>query len=129
MTYLVDTDWVADWLTGRPDARHLLASLSSDDLAISLITYGEIYEGIYYGRDPRAAEAGFRNFLRDVDVVGLNRPILRRFARLRGQLRQAGQLIGDPDLLIAATALEHRLTLVTRNRRDFGRIPGLLLYA
>jgi predicted nucleic acid-binding protein len=38
------------------------------------------------------------------------------------------QQIGDLDLLIAATALEHNLTLLTRNVRDFQHVPGLKLY-
>ncbi len=53
---------------------------------------------------------------------------MRRFARLRGELRRQGQLIGDPDILIAATALDHSLTLVTRNLKDFQRISNLRLF-
>ncbi len=128
MTYLVDTDRVADWLVGRPDALDLLPRLSSEGLAISLITFGEIYEGVYFGRNPATAEAVFRRFLRDVDVLPLNRAIMQRFARVRGELRRRGQLIGDPDILIAATALHRRLILVTRNLRDFQRVPGLDIY-
>ena len=52
---------------------------------------------------------------------------MKRFARLRGQLRQAGTLIGDADTLIAVTALHHDLTLVTGNVRHFNRIPNLVL--
>lgn len=128
MSYLVDSDWVADWLVGRHAVVRLLTSLSDESLAISLITYGEIYEGIYYGRNPKAAEAGFRNFLRKVDVLPLSQPIMRRFARIRGELRRKGQLISDPDLLIAATAIHHDLTLLTGNARHFQRVPALKLY-
>jgi predicted nucleic acid-binding protein len=92
------------------------------------VTYGEIYEGIYYGRDPAGTERVFRQFLRAVDVLRLTRPIMRRFARVRGDLRRRGQLIGDPDVLIAATALHHDLTLVTGNRAHFRRISELRLY-
>jgi predicted nucleic acid-binding protein len=53
---------------------------------------------------------------------------MERFAFIRGELRANGQLIGDADLLIAATALEHDLTLVTQNLHHFNRIPGLKLY-
>jgi tRNA(fMet)-specific endonuclease VapC len=128
VSYLIDSDRVADALAGRSDARRLLASLSRDGLALSVMTYGEIYEGIYFARDPRAAEAGFRLFLRGVDVLPLGRTILRRFARIRGDLRRQGLLLGDPDLLIAATAIHHGLTLVTRNRQHFQRVPGLALH-
>jgi predicted nucleic acid-binding protein len=74
------------------------------------------------------AERVFRQFLRGVDVLPLTRPIMRRFARLRGGLRRRGQLIGDPDAPIAATALHHGLALVTGNRAHFRRIPDLRLY-
>ncbi len=129
MTSLVDTDWVADWLKGQRDAVQLLARLAAQDrLAISIITYGEIYDGIYYGRDPQNHERGFRQFLRSVDVLPLNRAIMRRFARIRGNLRAHGRGIPDPNILIAATAIEHGASLLTRNRRHFDRISDLTLF-
>jgi tRNA(fMet)-specific endonuclease VapC len=129
MSYLVDTDRVASYLNGRPDAIELLSTLRHEGLAISLITYGEIYDGIYSSNDPRGKETAFLQFLRRVEVLPLTRTIMKRFARVRGQLRRQGQMIGDPDILIAATALQHNLSLVTRNLRHFGRIPDLHIYA
>jgi tRNA(fMet)-specific endonuclease VapC len=128
MTYLVDSDWVAEYLKGRDTAVSLLDDLFEEDLAISIITFGEIYEGIYYGTDPQHNELVFRSFLRGVRVLGINRTIARRFALIRGKLRAEGQIISQPDILIAATALQYDLTLLTRNLRDFGRIPDLKLY-
>src|SRR5687768_10375871 len=111
MTYLIDTDWVISALKGRADAQTLLATLSPFGLAISLITYGEVYEGIYRGTDPVRHEAGFTAFLHGVKLVSLDEEVMKRFALIRGQLRAAGNLIGDFDLLIAATAIQHQLTL------------------
>jgi tRNA(fMet)-specific endonuclease VapC len=128
MTYLVDSDWVADYLKGRIPAVSLLADLFAEGLAISIITFGEVYEGIYYGTDPQHNELIFRRFLRGVRVLGINRPIARRFALIRGKLRAEGQIIPQPDVLIAATALQYDLTLLMRNLRHFGRIPDLRLY-
>ena len=128
MTYLVDTDWVASYLNGRSDAVQLLNSLRPSGLAISLITYGEIYDGIYHGRTPQAAERAFRQFLRLVTVIPLNRLIMQRFARVRGALRQTGMTLDDSDIMIAATALHYNLILVTRNIRHFARIRQLQLY-
>jgi predicted nucleic acid-binding protein len=127
--YLVDSDWVADWLKGKQAAITLVSSFARGDVAISLLTYGEIYEGIYYGRDAKRHERAFTQFLRGVQVVPFSQPIMRRFARIRGDLRRKGRLIPDADLLIAATALHHNLSLVSRNVRDFQRVPGLLLYS
>ena len=128
MSDLLDTDYTADWLHGAARAAPLRPLLAAGQLAISLVTYGEIYEGIYFGRDPRASQKGFSDFLRSVDVFPLNRRIMQRFARIRGDLRRSGQLIGDPDLLIAATALHYHRSLITRNVRHFQRIAGLQLH-
>jgi tRNA(fMet)-specific endonuclease VapC len=128
VTYLVDTDWVASYLNGRTDAIQLLNALAPAGLAISLITYGEIYDGIYRGRAPGQAERGFKAFLTAARVLPLTRPIMRRFARIRGDLRAQGLTIGDNDVMIAATALQHGLTLVSRNHAHFARIPGLNPY-
>ncbi len=128
MTYLLDTDCVADYLVGRPDITELLNTLSQHGAAISLITLGEIYEGIYFGRDPQKGEDGFHRFLRLVEVLPLNDTIVRQFARIRGELRRTGRIIGDFDILIGATALHHNLTLVTRNIKDYERIPLLTIY-
>lgn len=125
MKYLIDSDWVVDYLIGKQQAIDLLSSVFRDGVAISLITLGEIYEGIYFGRDPQRSEAVFRQFLRSIDVLPLNRSIMQQFARIRGDLRRKGQIIGDPDILIAATAMYHDLTLLTRNRKHYGRIPML----
>ena len=129
MTYLVDSDWVAEYLKGRSPAFDVLPRLAEQGAAISLITYGEIYDGIYSGHNAVAHERDFEKILRFVDVVPLTRTIMKRFARVRGSLRRQGLLIPDPDLLIAATALQRDLILVTRNIRHFNRVPDLRLYS
>jgi tRNA(fMet)-specific endonuclease VapC len=128
MSYLVDTDWVIDYLKGKEEADRLLDPLARDGLAISLITYGEILEGIYFGRNREHHEQIFRTFLQAIPVLPLTESSMERFANIRGELRSKGQLIGDADILIAATALEHDLTLITQNIRHFNRIPNLKLY-
>jgi hypothetical protein len=50
MRFLVDTDWVAEYLVERAPAVELLDRLAPEGLGISLMTYGEMYEGILYGR-------------------------------------------------------------------------------
>jgi tRNA(fMet)-specific endonuclease VapC len=128
MKYLVDSDVLAVYLKGRQEAVDLLQQLFPDGLAISAISFGEIAEGIYYGRDPKQHAAAFQQLVRGLRVLPVNRQVAARFAQLRGELRKQGQLIPDADLLIAATALRHNLILVTRNRKHFERIPGLTLY-
>ena len=129
MRYLVDSDWIADYLKGRPQAMQLLNRLAGAGLAVSILSLGEVLEGIIHGYDAnrRAHEAGLRNFLRGVDVLPLTRAGAHRFAEIRGDLRRKGKLIGDLDLLIAATAISYRLRLVSRDLH-FRRVPGLDLH-
>jgi tRNA(fMet)-specific endonuclease VapC len=127
MRYLVDSDWVADYLKGRPPAVQLLDSLVAEGMLMSIVTYAELLEGIYYGHNPAHYEAIFRRFLQGVAVLGVTRRIAERYARISGELRAQGLLIPPPDLFIAATALERRLVLVTRNRRHFERISHMQL--
>ena len=127
MKCLVDSDVVADYMKGREQAVALLTPLVHDGLSISIISYAELYEGIFYGTDRPRYERAFREFLGGVDVLPITRSIAKRYAIIRGHLRTTGQIIDQPDLFIAATALHHDLTLLTRNVRHFDRIDGLRL--
>ena len=128
MKYLVDSDYVADYLKGRPTATDLLGVLFQDGMAMSIITFAEVYEGIYYGHHRTHYTKIFHRFLKGVSVLGITRSIAKQYARMRGELGRKGQLIDQPDLFIAATAIHHNLTLVTRNLKDFERIPHLTIY-
>ncbi len=87
-----------------------------------------MYEGAFVTVNPQAHLTAFRQFLSSYRMLTLTDPIMERFAELRAYLRRRGQRIPDFDLLIAATAIQHNLTLLTFNRRDFERIPDLTLY-
>lgn len=134
MTYLVDTDYVIDYLKGQRNVPEILDALLPEGLAISAITYAEVYEGIYYGQNRSHYEKGLRQFLHGVRVLGVTRPVARQFAILRGKLRAHPQGKTDIqpkdnyDLFIAATAIHHNLIHVTRNIKDYQRIPRLRFY-
>ena len=118
--YLLDTDWIVDVLNGPEAAIQTVLELAPAGLAVSIISYGELYEGAAFAHDPQPAIAGLRSFLKEKEILRLTQPIMERFALIRGSLpRQIRQQIGDLDILIAATYLEHDLTLLTRNRRTF----------
>jgi tRNA(fMet)-specific endonuclease VapC len=126
--YLVDTDWVIDAFANIPTALTPLVRHARDGIAVSVLTFGELYDGAYGSQNPLAEIAGYRQFLSGYTVLTVTDAIMDRFAQLRYDLRRQGQLIPDFDLTIAATALVHNLTLMSRNVRHFNRIPGLVLY-
>ena len=123
--FLVDTDWVIHWLNGHEKIRRRLDEVKEQGLALSVISLAELYEGTYYGRSRKAAEQGLRDFLTGADLLSIDQATAEIFGRERGRLRAARKIIGDFDLMIAATALHHGLTLLTNNRRHFDRIETL----
>ena len=89
---------------------------------------GEVYERAFDYANPQQHLTSFRHFLGSYRLLGLDDPIMERFAETRAFLRKRGQGLADFDLLIAATALRHDLTLLTFNLRHFERVPDLKLY-
>lgn len=123
MKRLFDSDVVIDALRGRPAVRRRLQALSPDDVAISAITIAELWYGAEKSNEPDRTRALFEEFLAPFEILPFDRPAAQDHGRLRYRLRQ--RPIGDRDLLIAAIALTRRLTIATRNVREFRRVPGL----
>jgi len=123
--YLLDTDWVIHYLNEHQGIVQRLDALLDDGLGLSIISLAELYEGVYYSRDPEGDEQDLNDFLRGMTILGIDEAVCKIFGRERGRLRAEGLLIGDTDLLIAATALQYNLTLLSNNRRHFARIEGL----
>lgn len=125
VSFLVDTDWVIDHFNRIGAVTQRLHELQKEGLALSMISVAELWEGVHFSNDPERSQAMLEEFLSGVVVLGIDEEICRRFGQLRGSLRRQGKLVGDFDLLIAASALRHNLTLLTNNRRHFESIEGL----
>jgi tRNA(fMet)-specific endonuclease VapC len=128
ITYLVDTDWIIQYLIGDPAIVSKLRELRPQGLAVSILSVAELYEGVYYSRNPEASQKGVENFLENLSILNINQEICRIFGRQRGNLRRQGNMIGDLDLLIAATCMHHDSTLLTNNVRHFERLEGLRIF-
>ena len=134
MKFLVDSDYVITYLKGDEQATRQVSELFAQGIAVSIVSYMEVYEGVYYGNHQAQNTKVFHRFVRGVQVLGINRSIAQRSAVLRGHLRasKATKHLAEPrnhyDLFIAATALHHHLTLVTHNIKDYERIPNLTIY-
>jgi predicted nucleic acid-binding protein len=107
---LVDTDVFVDHLRGAA-----ALEVGGHRVHYSVITRAELFAG-------SSATDNVSTLLTPFREVVIDRAIAERGGRVR---REAG--IRLPDALIAATALEHRLSLVTRNRSDFDKVRGLRL--
>jgi tRNA(fMet)-specific endonuclease VapC len=129
MKYLIDTDWLIDHLNGVEKVKSKLEELAPEGLVISIVSLAEIYEGIFYSREPQRSEDALEAFLPGVPILNINEEICKIFGKERGRLRQQGRVIGDLDLFIASTCLYHNLTLLTNNVSHFERIEALNIIA
>ena len=130
MPYLIDSDWVIDFLAQESEALQLIEQLAQEGIAISIVTYMEVYQGVLRSHDSRTASAQFAALVEAVPVLPFSRAVAERCAQLRETLRQQGKRPQQRalDLIIAATALTHDLVLVTRNVADYQDLPDLVLY-
>src|SRR3954466_10893354 len=107
MPYLIDSDVLIAQRESQPGALVLLEQLAPQGLAISIITYLEVYQGTLRSPDPERAQASFARFLAGVPVIPLSLEAARRCAALRDPLARDGKRVRSRalDLLTAAIAL------------------------
>jgi tRNA(fMet)-specific endonuclease VapC len=123
--YLLDTSVVAGYLLARTKAIQLVRPLlAQEEVATSMLVYGEVAEYVKKFASFNAYRASLEALLEQIYPYPLTYAILERYADIRRTLRPLHQDIGDIDTLIAATAIEHNLTIVTIDH-DFERVPHL----
>jgi tRNA(fMet)-specific endonuclease VapC len=132
MAFLFDTDAISELLRPRPARSYInwLMRVSREEQFTSAVVIGELYKGAYrsQARDRHLTNIEHRIFPA-VTVLPYDTGIAKVFGKIRAHLEEAGTVLPDADLQIAATALGHDLELVTGNLRHFRRISGLKLNA
>jgi predicted nucleic acid-binding protein len=117
--FLCDTNILAELTRPQPNPGVVMWASGVSRLSVSVVTVEEVFFGLSFRPNPRIL-SWFEAFLADqCQVIGISNAVARRAGELRGTLRRQGQVRTQADMLIAATASVHALTLVTRNERDF----------
>ena len=123
--YLLDSSLLAAYLHNRATAISLISVwVKNDEAATSMLVYGEVIEYLKGLPDYQENYIALHTILIEIPPYPLTYAVLEEFADIRRALRPLHQDIGDIDTLIAATAREHDLTLVTIDT-DFERVPHL----
>lgn len=133
--WLLDTNVISELRRPRPNARvrDFVAAQSLEQLFVSTVTFAEIRFGIDSVSDPmRRAELGdwLAHRVRPMfeqRVLEVSEDVMFKWRLVVEDGRKAGHTFSQPDLIIAATALQHGLTVVTRDTGDFtlARVPVL----
>ena len=105
--------------------------IGDEERAISVITASELLHGVSRAGDANRArrQAFVEHVLSGLEPVPITEAVARVHAGVWAELERRGEVLGAHDLWIAATAVAHGFGVATRNRRDFGRVPGLRVIA
>jgi predicted nucleic acid-binding protein len=116
--YLVDTNIISELARPAPDAGVLQWAARVERHALSVITLEETGFGLARRSSVRL-QAWMEGYFQRHEILPVTATIARRAGELRGDFSRRGVTCLQADMLIAATAQIHGLTLVTRNTRDF----------
>lgn len=119
MTFLADTNILGELTRPRPNSGVMVWAGQVAALNLSVVTLEEIHYGLSWRPNDRVRSWFDRFLTEQCRVLPVTDDIARRAGDLRGRFRARGETRSQADMLIAATALRHRLTLVTRNEDDF----------
>jgi len=125
MTYLVDANVLSEPTKPVPNNKVIdWLTANEGNLVVDSIIVGELCVGILAlprGRKRTQLEQWFGDVVQTIDCLPWDATISRRWARLVVDLKQKGDKLPLLDSMIAATALQHDLSVATRNTRDFNK--------
>lgn len=124
--YLLDTN-ICIYIAKRkpPEVLARFENLAVGEVAMSLITFGELHYGATRSANATRALETIELLATAIPVLTPDLAIAHHYGEIRAHLTAAGTPIGSNDLWIAAHARSADLTLVTNNAGEFRRVPGL----
>ena len=125
LRYLLDTNILSE-LIRNPQGivTDYITQHGEDSVCTSIVVASELRFGAEK-KGSRRLLSQLEAVLSAIEILPLEEPSDRFYARLRNHLEKAGTPIGPNDMLIAAQTLSLGLTLITSNEREFSRVPGL----
>ena len=124
---VLDSNTISYYFRGDPLVVPRMQALKPADVGVPAIVEYELRYGLRRLPPEAAAPrlAALAKLLQPLQVMPFDSECAAHAARIRAELESMGTPVGPHDTLIAATALRHQATLVTRNVREFSRVPGL----
>jgi tRNA(fMet)-specific endonuclease VapC len=123
---IIDTDILSEFLRGNEKVISKLDEYLSEYnfISISIITYYEILNGLFY-KDAKKQMERFEEFVSLDKVVPLTISTVKISAKIQADLKKKGIEIGHTDTLIAGIAMASKFQLITNNTNHFKRVKGL----
>lgn len=127
LTHLLDTSVFSQPIRDLPlgQVMERWSALNEESICISAVVHAELMQGLL-ARDSKKFWARYQSLLANqYPVLPFDRAVAETYSRLVFELQKVGQPKPMSDLMIAATARHHNLTIATLNIKDFSGIPGV----
>lgn len=121
--YILDTDIAVDYLRGNSRIVEKLTNLNN--LFITKLSLAELFFGVYNSGNIDKHYSTLMDFLAGVTTLNLDFNVCISFGKIKSDLTRQGKIIGDFDIMIAATTIANNFTLLTRNTKHYENIKGL----
>ena len=125
LQYMLDTNICIHVMKGYPQTVLGRFNRLAEQLCVSSITVAEPCYGAEKSARRNQAVEAIEQFIANLDVVPFSTKAAKHHGQLRAELERVGATAGAFDMLIAAHARSEGLIVVTRNTREFERMPGL----
>jgi len=125
LKYMLDTNIVIYTLKDRPAKVRAAFKLHSGEMCLSSVSFGELIYGAEKSTRVEHNLGVIEGLAARLGIQSFDTHAAIHFGQLRAELARAGRLIGPYDMMIAGHARALGLILVTNNRREFNRVPGL----
>jgi len=126
MNFYLDTNTCIYIINEKyPHLNEKYSECDKDLIKIPSIVLFELYYGAEKSNLLEHNVTKIDMFISEIEIIPFDKQCTRLAGKIRAYLKREGQMIGDYDILIAATALANNGTLVTINTREFSRIKGL----
>lgn len=127
MTFLLDTSVFSQPLRNRPSVAVLShwQTIGDQQCSVSVVTISEVEWGLHYEGNPLRWKKYAALLENRLNTLPTSDRVWSLFAKMKARQQTLGEPVSDLDLLIAATAKSHAMTVATLNRNDFSRIEGI----
>jgi len=124
MRYLLDTSVIVNHLRGK---KSIKIDFLENGSAVSIITQAELFYGAYKSSNSLTNLKKLKAMFLDlgIEIITLTKEIIEQYAKIKANLEKQGKKLDEFDFLIAATAIERNLILVSDNLSHFKRISSL----
>ena len=128
MRYMLDTNICIYLIKRQPrEVIDKFQGIAPGEIAISSVTVAEMMYGVAKSQHKDKNKSALESFLAPLEIVDFDFKAAQHYGTVRAYLEKMGTPIGAYDLMIAAHALSLGLVLVTNNKREFQRIPDLIV--